>query len=202
MTKRKLCPLSPWRITPLASFPNITISIWEYVITILCETFKKDFLSFSNVTFTNSAIIYSYEKSRLPILKSRKLWRKFIFPIIFIVHYWLLLNAVSLSNYFAVLRQLQCLSTFSLLFSTQKFNITCKCSWHEHTQITKFVNKHSAILPNWKIWLNCFVFVYELSSCELESHCVSDISRVLSKEFVDNQATIECRFTLKRYVTW
>ena len=48
--------------------------------------------------------------------------------------------------------------------------------------------------------LNGWEFVYELSSCRLEYRfCHLDfIATVLSKEFLDIQATIECRFTLKR----
>ena len=44
------------------------------------------------------------------------------------------------------------------------------------------------------------LFVYELSSCELESSCsqASDFAPVASKEFLDIQATIECAFTPKR----
>ena len=46
----------------------------------------------------------------------------------------------------------------------------------------------------------CRVFVHELSGCGYESRCChlnSDILPVLSKEFLDIQATIECKFTLK-----
>ena len=47
------------------------------------------------------------------------------------------------------------------------------------------------------------MFVYELSGCGFESRCCHplltlDIAAVLSKEFLDIQAHIECRFTLKR----
>ena len=45
------------------------------------------------------------------------------------------------------------------------------------------------------------MFVYELGCCGLESRrcqLTSDIAPILSKEFIDVQAAIECRFTLKR----
>ena len=41
----------------------------------------------------------------------------------------------------------------------------------------------------WPVWLNGWVFVYELSGCGFESP-------VSSKQFLDIQATIECKFTL------
>ena len=43
--------------------------------------------------------------------------------------------------------------------------------------------------------------VYKLSGCGFESRCchlTSDIASVLSKEFLDIEAAIETRFTLKR----
>ena len=43
------------------------------------------------------------------------------------------------------------------------------------------------------------MFVYDLIGCEFESRCSQlDIAPVLSEEFLDIQATIECGFTLKR----
>ena len=61
----------------------------------------------------------------------------------------------------------------------------------------KYSQHSSIILP---VWLNGWVFVYELSCCGFESHCsplnfrdhLSDEQDVL-----DIQATIECRFTLE-----
>ena len=55
-------------------------------------------------------------------------------------------------------------------------------------------SQHSSIiLP---VWLNGRVFIYELSACGFGSLKLQ-ISLVLSKDFLDIQATIECRFTLK-----
>ena len=48
--------------------------------------------------------------------------------------------------------------------------------------------------PKFKFW----VFIYEPCGCGSESRCCQDIATVLSKEFLDIQATTECRFTLKR----
>ena len=54
------------------------------------------------------------------------------------------------------------------------------------------------ILP---VWLNSWVFVYQLSGCGFENPVAvtqtSDIAPVLRKQFLDIQATIECRFPLK-----
>ena len=44
------------------------------------------------------------------------------------------------------------------------------------------------------------MFVYRISGCGFDSRyrtSTSDIAPVLSKKFLDIQATIECRFTLK-----
>ena len=54
---------------------------------------------------------------------------------------------------------------------------------------------------NRPVWLNGWVFVYELSGYKFESRCChlnSNIGPVSSKEFLDIRATIECRFTQKR----
>ena len=48
--------------------------------------------------------------------------------------------------------------------------------------------------------LNGWVFGYELSGCGFKCSCsylTSDITPASSKEFLDAQATTECRFTLK-----
>ena len=66
--------------------------------------------------------------------ESHKLWTKFIFPIILIVFYGLLLRAVPFSSDFAVLRPLQCLLTFNLLFSEQKCNVTDRVNIVSHDQ--------------------------------------------------------------------
>ena len=53
----------------------------------------------------------------------------------------------------------------------------------------------------WPVWLNGWVFVYKLTGCGFEPVAVtktSDFASVLSKEFLEIQATIECGFTLKR----
>ena len=44
------------------------------------------------------------------------------------------------------------------------------------------------------------MFIYELSGCGFESRCsqISEFAPVLSKEFLDIQATMECGFTLIR----
>ena len=52
-------------------------------------------------------------------------------------------------------------------------------------------SQHSSIF--WPVWLNGWVFVYELSDC-----CHSNFRcRVSSKEFLDIQETLECSLTLK-----
>ena len=54
----------------------------------------------------------------------------------------------------------------------------------------------------WLVWPYGWVFLYKLSGSGFESCCnhlkTSDIAPVLSKEFLDIQANIECGFTLKR----
>ena len=91
-----------------------------------------------------------------------------------------------------------------------------------HTQMfrTDKYSQHSSII--WPIWLNGWMFVYELNACGFESrychlnfglfltihhytyifneklHFNCHIAPVSSKEFLDIQATIVCRFTLKR----
>ena len=59
-------------------------------------------------------------------------------------------------------------------------------------------SEHSSII--WPVWPNGWVFVYELSGCGFVSRCSHLIFRydpASSKEFLDIQATVECRFTLK-----
>ena len=48
----------------------------------------------------------------------------------------------------------------------------------------------------WPVWLNDWVFVCELSGCGFASRCCH-FAPVSSKEFLDIQATIACRFTRK-----
>ena len=75
------------------------------------------------------------------------MWPKFIFPVIVIVYYWLLLSTVPLSTHFAVLGPLQCLLTFSLLFSVQKCNITgrVKIAGQAHTILQHWIGERSLI---------------------------------------------------------
>ena len=58
-------------------------------------------------------------------------------------------------------------------------------------------SKHSSII--WPVWLNGWVFDYELSGCGFESSCsylILDFTPASSMEFLDIQATIKCGFTL------
>ena len=50
--------------------------------------------------------------------------------------------------------------------------------------------QYSSII--WLVWLNGWVFIYKLSDS-----LTSDIAPVSSKEFLDIQATIEYKFTVK-----
>ena len=80
-----------------------------------------------------------------------------------------------------------------LLQYTQHLNDSNKIRTHNY-----LVRKRTLNRP---VWLNGWVFLYELSGCKLESRCChlnSNIGLVSSKEFLDIQATIECRFTQKR----
>ena len=70
-------------------------------------------------------------------------------------------------------------------------------------------SQYSSII--WLIWLNVWVFVYELSGCGFESRCSHSNFRYCTcfrKEFLDIQAIIEFGFTLKhvtdmvRTYTW
>ena len=64
---------------------------------------------------------------------------------------------------------------------------------------TEKYSQHSSII--WPIWLNSWMFVYELSVSGFKSrycHLNLRFVPVSSKEFLDIQATIESRFTLKR----
>ena len=54
---------------------------------------------------------------------------------------------------------------------------------------------------SWPVWLNDWVFVYELIGCGLKPVAftsASDIAPVSSKAFLDIQATAEFKFTPKR----
>ena len=65
--KREIMHSNRWTRLPVSS-PNITIiSMLEYAITMLCEIYKNNFLSFNNVPYINSTIISCYEKNCLPI---------------------------------------------------------------------------------------------------------------------------------------
>ena len=60
-------------------------------------------------------------------------------------------------------------------------------------------SQHNTII--WPVWLNGWVFVYELSGCGFESSChhLNFRFRACFQQGVpDIQATIECGFTLKR----
>ena len=64
---------------------------------------------------------------------------------------------------------------------------------------TEKYSQHSLII--WPVWIIGWVFVYKLSACGFESRCCHLKFRnptISSKEFLDIQATIECRFTLRR----
>ena len=58
-------------------------------------------------------------------------------------------------------------------------------------------SQHSSIIS--PVWLNGWVLVYKLNSCGFKSHCSHLDFRyhASSKEFLDIEATIECKFTLK-----
>ena len=65
-------------------------------------------------------------------------------------------------------------------------------------KINIFVNKKSV-----SVFAESFLrtMVLVRSSPEADT-CISDIVPVLSKTFLDIQATTECRFTLNAYVIW
>ena len=80
--------------------------------------------------------------------------------------------------------------------------LVCRCIWLYLLikSPTRFrVNPHPIV---WAVWLNGWLFVYELSGCGFESSCshlkASDFFLFSSKGFLDIQATIRCGFTLKR----
>ena len=62
-------------------------------------------------------------------------------------------------------------------------------------KINIFVNKKSV-----SVFAESFFTNY--GSCPEADTCISDIVPVLSKTFLDIQATTECRFTLNAYVIW
>ena len=59
-------------------------------------------------------------------------------------------------------------------------------------------SQHSSIIC--PVSLNGWVFFYEQSDCGFESRCchLNSRYRTLTKELLDTQLAIECRFTLKR----
>ena len=66
-------------------------------------------------------------------------------------------------------------------------------------RVKRNYSRHRSII--WPVWPNGWVFVYELSGCGFESSCSHlnlDFAPASSKDFLDIQGTIECRFTLKR----
>ena len=69
---------------------------------------------------------------------------------------------------------------------------------YSQTHRTDKYSQHSSVI--WPVWLNGWVFVYELSGCRFGSSCnhLNFRFRAASrKEFLDIEATIKCRFTLK-----
>ena len=72
---------------------------------------------------------------------------------------------------------------------------------HHTDRYSKYSSwKKKLNIKNWSVWLNGWVFVYKLSASGFESHCIyltADIVPVSSMEYLDIQATTECRFTLK-----
>ena len=69
------------------------------------------------------------------------------------------------------------------------------CQMHH----TNKYSQHSSII--WQVWLNGWVFAYELGGCGFQSRCNHLSFRYcacLSKQFLGIQATTACRFTLKQ----
>ena len=55
----------------------------------------------------------------------------------------------------------------------------------------------------WPVWLNGWLFIYKLNGCSFESRCGHLNFRYhvcFVQEVPDIQATIECKFTLKRAI--
>ena len=62
------------------------------------------------------------------------------------------------------------------------------------------IEKHSTIQPNWRIWPNDLMFVYELGGSQFESSCIHVNFRFracFNKELFEIQETIECGLTPK-----
>ena len=72
---------------------------------------------------------------------------------------------------------------------------------HSQMPRTDKYSKHSLIV--WPVWLNSWVFVYQLSGCGFESRCSHwnlSCRTFLSKEFLDIQSTMKCGFTLRNMI--
>ena len=128
------------------------------------------------------------------IRSSINLWEKFIFikfESLQCDYKWTFPQtfATVLSKEFLVIQAtIQCKFTLKhvrdMIITYSQMHATCKYSQHS-----------SIIRP---VWLNGWVFVYKLSGCGFECRCCSDIAPVSRKEFLNIQAAVECRFTLKR----
>ena len=53
---------------------------------------------------------------------------------------------------------------------------------------TQLLNEHSTSQPNWPVWINGWVFVYELSGCGCESRC----SHLRYQKFCDETQIFTC----------
>ena len=63
-----------------------------------------------------------------------------------------------------------------------------------YSQMHRTDNYSQHISVVWPVWLNGWVFVYQLTGCGFESHWYH---LNLNKEFFDSQGIIQCRFILK-----
>ena len=70
---------------------------------------------------------------------------------------------------------------------------------YSHTPPTNIYSQNSSII--WPVWLNCWVFVYELSGCGFESRCCHLNFRyspyLEARSLLTFKQTIEWGFTLK-----
>ena len=82
------------------------------------------------------------------------------------------------------------------------FTLKCLCGMtrtYSQMHRTDKYSQHSSII--WPVWLNVWVFVYELSVVGLSPIGVtltSGMAHVSSKKYLDFQVTIKCEFNLKR----
>ena len=93
-------------------------------------------------------------------------------------------------------------------FKIQKIRPICKAALNYLSDKSNGIRTHnhlvrkrnSTIFPNWPVLLNGWMFVYKLSGCGFESRCCHlkfKFTHVSSNKFLDIQATVECRLTLK-----